>query len=673
MGSDRSGFWKRQRAAGLLAVLAVLTACGGGSITANPTLTPSPVPTKSGSTPTPTPSGSATASPTPSPTASPTATATPTMRPTATPTPVATPQCTTSTSVPPSGGKVTANAASGTISEAFASGSFTSTANVAFCYVPQSMLPAPLDRARMDHRSLKRGPAFTQGAGNTYVAAFETSFGGATLASPAAITASTDVVPTSIPAGSQLNIALYANGTYTDVGTAEAGSSGTFRSSIPTASLPNVDGPGLYLVYLPASGTTTARVNLGIALLADDGTAAQTNGIQLVQMEDRSGNALPTPTTTFFPIAGVADIDAQGLTPDAERGAVADGGGNVYFYSGIPQHAFAPAPALSVSSYGTDADSLVVLPRGDEAIAALDNGAPLIDISGIPSGNTVVANTIQPGPDTSGATSPGSRDGLVVSDDGNVLLARGAAAVDVFSIAQVAAHPGSTGQGTTSYDVSLATTLFDVPQKYFECGRDDMAISPADSSRALIAGYGSSQSDPEISLLTGLPGTPKVTTFHMHLPPVKHRKAMRRLSEPSTHRLPYALIPPADAPIYAIAIAPNGKTAYASTEAGIVTLTGVATGNLKQSGSIYAPDLPVPAGTSPSPCPLEAATTISVLPDGKYLVADLDCQLSQGTTNTTQGYGVLVTIPIGPNGGLGAPVGQLDYVVDPFSDELVAH
>jgi hypothetical protein len=33
----------------------------------------------------------------------------------------------------------------------------------------------------------------------------------------------------------------------------------------------------------------------------------------------------------------------------------------------------------------------------------------------------------------------------------------------------------------------------------------------------------------------------------------------------------------------------------------------------------------------------------------------------------------LVTIPIGPNGGLGAPVGQLDYVVDPFSDELVAH
>jgi hypothetical protein len=44
-----------------------------------------------------------------------------------------------------------------------------------------------------------------------------------------------------------------------------------------------------------------------------------------------------------------------------------------------------------------------------------------------------------------------------------------------------------------------------------------------------------------------------------------------------------------------------------------------------------------------------------------------------GTTNTTQGPGVLVTIPIGSGNALGAPVGQLIQVVAPSNDQMITH
>jgi hypothetical protein len=540
-------------------------------------------------------------------------------------------------------------------------------------------LPTPLARARLAGAAGPRRPAFTPGSGNTYVAAFSTSFGGATLNGSAALSGSAGVVPSSIAVGSELSIAVYGNGTYTDVGTATVGTGGTFMSSIPTPSEPGVDAAGVYLVYLPTGGTTVPPVNLGFAMIADDGTGFNANGLQFVQVENSQGVAEPVPTTTFFPIPNVEDIDAQALTPSAERGGLVDGGGNLYFYSGIPQHTFTLAPnPLDVSSFGSDGDSIALLPRGDEAIAALDDGAPLIDVSGISSGNPVVANTIAPGPDMPGATAVGFRDGLVISNDGKTMLVRSefSGALDIFSIAGVAAHPGSTGKGTTSYAFTLSTTLFDLPMPFVECGREAMAISPVDSSRALVAGQSTSDSAPAIALLTGLPGVPTVSTFHVHVPPVTHRKPVRHDREPSPHRRPYALIPPADGSLYAVAIAPNGNTAYVSTDAGIVTLSGVASGNLTQSGSVYSPNLPLPAGQTTTSCPLVSAYTISVLPDGKYLVADVDCGLTpvgNPPPDNAQSIGVLVTIPIGANGALGAPVGQLNYVVDPSSDQLIAH
>jgi hypothetical protein len=78
-------------------------------------------------------------------------------------------------------------------------------------------------------------------------------------------------------------------------------------------------------------------------------------------------------------------------------------------------------------------------------------------------------------------------------------------------------------------------------------------------------------------------------------------------------------------------------------------------------------------------CNVTFGTSIGVSPDGKYLVAVLNeydgnqCAENSGTTNTTQGTGTLLTIPIGTGGVLGTPVGQLDQVVSPFNDQMLVH
>jgi hypothetical protein len=110
-----------------------------------------------------------------------------------------------------------------------------------------------------------------------------------------------------------------------------------------------------------------------------------------------------------------------------------------------------------------------------------------------------------------------------------------------------------------------------------------------------------------------------------------------------------------------------------SSDAGILAFTGVNTGTLVQVGTVYKPSLPLPNGGT---CPLTSAPSIGVLPDGKFLVAVVSCGgygLTPGTGNSNQGSGVIVTIPIGANGVLGAPVGQLNNVVTPFNDQIIFH
>jgi hypothetical protein len=513
---------------------------------------------------------------------------------------------------------------------------------------------------------------FTAGAGNTYVIALCTNFGSATPTSGVGLSG-TGVVPSTIAAGSSLNIAILSGGTWVDVGTALVTATGNFQSTSPTLALPGINQSGTYLVYQPAQGTSTSTVNFGFALIGDDGSSQVANGLQFVQLEDPSGNALASPTSLFFPI-NAFDLDGQSLTPDASRGATVDGSNNVYFFSGIPQHTVTiSGNPVDVTAYGGDGDSIASLPNGDEVVVSGDNGGPLAVISGILSGNPVIADSVA-------IPNSAPRDGLVISTDGSVILSRGYSGIDVYKVAPVAAHPGSTGMGTTSYAFSLETTLAAggtgiVSTPPFEDGRDGMAMSPVDASRAVVIGEG--PNGPLVQLLTGLnTATPAVNTFAPHIPQVTRRVGSRvRLPEPSAHRQPLSFSPPsADGTLYAVTITPDGKTAYVSTAAGIIVLSGVNTGTLAQVGAIYAPPIAITAPASPvGTCPFGSAATIGVLPDGKYLIADINCGLTPGTTNTTQGTGVLVTIPIGAGGALGTPVGQYDNVVTPFNDQMITH
>jgi hypothetical protein len=575
-------------------------------------------------------------------------------------------------SIGAAGGPIS-NSTSGTITETFAAAAFSSATTVSLGYLASASLPAPLARVASPGRV---SPLFTAGAGNTYVTAFCTSFGGATLNGAASLSGGTNVVPSSIAAGTQLNIAINQNNTWVDVGSALVGANGTFTSTAPTVAAPGITQAGTYLVYLPAAGTNTTQINLGFAIIADDSSGFLANGLQYVQLENSSGVALPTPTTTFYPIAA-SDLDGESLTPDASRGAVVDGGNAVYFFSGIPQGNFILSPTtVDITAYGGDGDSIASLPGGDQAVAS-GNGTQLAVLSGILAGHPVVADTINNG--LVGGTQTDDRDGLVSSVDGKVLLSRGGSGIDVFNVTPVAAHAGSTGTGTTSFSFTLKQTLATgtagaVASPFFEDGRDGMAISPTDSSRAVVVGSNSTGS-PVIQLLTGLTsGTVTVQSLEARLPAGSgHALSLVQRHPETSHRLPQALTPTAGSTLYAVTITPDGTTAYVSTDAGIITVSGVNTGNLAQVGTVYAPVITIPGGT----LTLEGSPSIGVLPDGKYLVAvapeDSLTALSS-PTDSNQGTSVVVTIPIGAGDVLGAtPAGQLNYVVSPFNDQIVFH
>jgi hypothetical protein len=656
----------RAAATALFAAAALLSACSGG----NQGTPVAPIRT-SGGGPTATPTPTSPASPTPKPTA----TATPSTKPTQTPTPVPTQTpssaCinTVKSVIGAAGGSLTTSAAVGTITETLAAGALGASSTVTLCYIPKADLPAPLLRFVHVDRAGNRVPEFTAGAGNTYVSAFGTNVGSGTLGQAAAESAS-GVVPSSIASGTVLNIAIDENGTWVDVGTALVGANGTYQSTIPTLALPGVAKTGKYLVYKPPAGSTT-QVNLGFALIADDSTA-DTHGLEFVQIEDPKGKALPTPTFTYFPISAAGDLDGEALTPDAQHGATVDGGNNVYFFSGIPEHKFVLAPTtVDVSAYGGDGDSIAALPNGDEDVVTADDGGPLVVLSGILSGNPVVADLIPNGT----KSNPNYRDGLVISQDGTVLLSRGqfsgVAGIDVIKITPSAPHKGSTGVGTISHTYQFVTTLTNVPKPYLEDGRDEMAISPVDSSRAVVTGFNASDVG-EITEITGLPDSPKVASLKFKIAHVDRRRPFGLGAEPSFQRKPYSATLPASSIITAVTISPNGKFAYVNTNAGIYAFSGVDTGNLQQIGAVYSPTITVPSGTCTWATTVEGSSSLGILPDGKYLIADPNCELSFNGT-TQPGPGVLLTIPIGSNGALGAPVGQLNYVVSPFNDQIIVH
>ena len=430
-------------------------------------------------------------------------------------------------------------------------------------------------------------------------------------------------VASNIHSGTTLNLAYYKNGAWVDVATFVVGANGAFTENLTSLALPGLLDPGTYLLYEPATGSNLSVSNLGVVLMADDGytMADGSNGLQVIHLYDSTGNLLTTPTITYLDYSGETDIDGAAVTPDGSQGIMVDGNNDLSFLSGVQTGTpVASAAPLDISAYGSDGDAVAILPNGDESVVSEDTGSPanLLVVSGILSGNAAAANLI---------TFPNNRDGLVISWDGSVMLARGPTGLTVFSITPITPVAGSLG-GTES---NQYTQVVDLPalgsNNLIEDGREGMAISLADATRAVVV----NPSAMTILLLTGLPATPVVGT------PVS--------------------LPSGVFIAYSVAISPDGKLAVVGTGNGLLLYRGVDTGTLVEVGSsAYAPNYSL----SGNPVTLGSISTLGITLDGKYVAAG-------DSTNKA-----LVVIPLSAT-GFGTPASVLGNLAIPDNDQLLVH
>jgi hypothetical protein len=425
--------------------------------------------------------------------------------------------------------------------------------------------------------------------------------------------------------GTELMIAELQNGAWVDTITAVTGAT-TFKSLHPTASLPGILEPGFYLVYSAGPGVLFPPADFGVALIPDDGNGK--SGLQVVTYLDDDGLPLNPPTAATLNNLG-SDLDGAALTPDGSQGVMVDGGNFVVFFTGVGSgQLVASTGRIDVTPYGGDGDAIAIMPEGDEAVISAD-GPVLVVISGIFAGNPALATTL---PLPAAAT----EDGLVISNDGKVLLARGSGVMSVFAIAPITPTTGSLG-GRLAHSYTHVTDFgATVSSPAGEDGRDGLAVSPANSSNGAVVGLmpvpPSLTNAAVIQLITGLPGTAAV-------PPVVH-----------------TAVPISGAQIaYAVTITPDGTRAIVGTDAGLVMFTGVDTGNLVETGAPFAP-APMTA-TSGVP-------TLGITPDGKYVVA-----LSPAPSPQS---GALLMMPINAT-DFGAPVSTLTGVAIPSNDQILLH
>jgi hypothetical protein len=454
-----------------------------------------------------------------------------------------------------------------------------------------------------------------------------------------------------VSAGTVLDVAKSSGSTWVDVGTVTANANGSFSSNVPSTALPGVNGAGIYLVYAPAAGTNTAVANFGIALIADDGSLYPTNGVQIVHLYDTNGNLLTTPTQSVVPFTG-SDLDGAALTPDGAHGIVVDGSNQLGFFHGAQTGSPAPdtTPLLDISAYGSDGDAVAISPNGDEAVASLDNSnGNLLVVSGILAGNPKPAALITGSVDT---------DSLVESADGRVMLARqsGGAAIDVWNVTPLSAPTAAPigGTATIAHSYTKAATLTG-PQSTGEDGRNGLAISPVDSSRALVAGVDTG-ANPVVNLLTGLPSSAAVSSA------ATLRAPASRIPVPKAEvtRKPRYVLPGGIGVIPScVAISPDGTFAVVGTNSGLVLVNGVNTGTLAQVGSALQP-----GGANNS-----TIRTVAFTLDQKYVVTIIPSAAQSGK-------GTLLVIPVTGSGSslaFGAVAAQLDGVAYPYNDQLLMH
>jgi hypothetical protein len=368
---------------------------------------------------------------------------------------------------------------------------------------------------------------------------------------------------------------------------------------------------------------TPPITNLRVALVSDDGHSA-THGITMLKLEDNNGDPLPVPTATLLPIPAAGDLDGEDLTPNGARGVAIDGGNNVYFFTGADIGTLTLSPnTLNVAAFGGDGDSISTLPDGDEVVVSADGPTQEVVISGIISGNPVLADTVN---------IPGRRDATIIPADGKTLLARGPSGLTVYSIKSVHQHLGSLG-GLVRHDY---TQVADFPTEGDSSrtadGRGGMAVSRQDFTRALLIGTPSDFN--VVSMITGLPNSP---TIH-----------------------PATLHPTGSNTLFSSAISKDGTTAFIGADTGIVVVSGVDTGNLVQVGAVFSPTFMVGSNSFT----LGNVRTLGVTLDGRFLAAFC--------TKPNQNSGTMLLIRIGTGGSLSV-VGQFNNIAVPVNDQVLMH
>ncbi len=574
----------------------------------------------------------------------------------------------------------------GSFSLTIAPGALPDNTTLSLAELSQGNLPEPLSRLRPAFAAAalgdRRHPAFQQGAGNTYVYGFCANGGDHPLAAGAAVTIDASGFALSalgISAGETLNVALATDNSYLDVGTVLVGRDGaSFRSVAPTTAFPGVIENGDYLIYAPPAATTPLAPSGGIAALADDGDGSSFstgNGVQYIQYEDPSGTPLPVPESTFIPVPNEPNLAGLTLAADNLHGAVVDGADTIYTFSGTTTSSLGVAASFSISngggSPGLSGDTIAAYPDGNGAVVA-GNGPQMLEVDGIASGSIGGSQPVSFSTCAGDLSAQNHRDGVVISSDGKVMLARGYGGLDVFAVNPSPPHDYCLTSSFLNNYADVAPSPAPSPAVLVPEsteGREGMAISPADSSRAVIVGADPASGDePAAQLLTGLPNSAHLQSIvRLRLPAIGGARRAFRRPHASTRAPQETVFSAGDQP-YAVAISTNGDYAFVQTAGGIVTLAGVESGTLAQVGSDYDPAISgLPNGVV---CSLaNQYSTLAVTPDGKYLLAVAPC--AGNPTENGPGTGVLLTIPILRGGSLGAPVGQLDGVLSPTDDQLV--
>ena len=377
---------------------------------------------------------------------------------------------------------------------------------------------------------------------------------------------------------------------------------------------PTVIGSPLPPAQLKTPPPNVPAGHFGLAIFGDDGYGP--GNLQIAALFDSSGAPVANPVVTKTLLPFMFDIEDVAISSDGSYGLVADGARTLRIMSGFASGAPAvSSTTLDLSATGNDLDAVRIFENDDEAVVSMDTKNELLLVSGLLSGKPQTAQSI---------ATPDLRNGLALSSDDAVLLARGYTGVTVYAVSAAKPVQGPLG-GWVYHSFAQTQNVTAVPRLDSADARAGMASDPADSSRAIVVGGG-----PSLVELTCLPSAANATAA---IPITGARDA------------------------FSVTISPDGTTAYVGTDSGIAVFTGINTGTPTQ---VQSDTIAVAGGDT-----LQQLSDVAMTQDGKYVVA-----VGRSTLNPSGSNGYLVVLPV-TSGGLGAPVTTVPGVAVPDNNQIV--